>query len=1205
VRAVVDTLHAGPSAALLAALLDDAEDPLLAFDAAAVLVCCNRAATRLLGCAPGQDARQALAVLGPEAVRWIGAQPAGETPRAPTLALSLPGGRPLRLALRAAAGGWTLRLQPGVAAPVPAPALRRSGAATTVAPSAAPALLNTLWQSALPALLLDARRRVLNANDAYCRATGHARATSIGGDAPALPPAAETLRLVDAAGRVRHFHVTELPLALDGGSPALLQVLQDRSGEQQAREEADRSLEELSQWFDLSPTGMLVYGAGGRVLRSNPAFAALAGDVPVQLQEAGAGLRALLGWDGHAPQVALRPGAPPLERRAVVPLAGGRLRHLGARLSAFTTGQGQQRVMAVVEDRSAEDERDLARHEMGALMDAAGIGVATLDSEYGWLQPPPRSGGDAAAAGAGRAGGLQGISREIVEPSSLAEYERLQQALRRGERAEARYAVRHPELGPRWLLTRVEPAALGGGRTATSVVTLDVTDQELARRRNEQLLRELETILDGSPAGIASLRGGALVRCNQHFERLLGLPPGSAQGVMLEDLLGREAQGRSVARQAAEALQAGRPFEAELSWPRQAAAETWYSLSVRPADAAGATVGAEAAAAAAGDAAEAVAVLTDITRLKAQQRDLEALLREREMMFSLSDVGIVYRRGGHIERANQAMAELTGHAAPQLAALDESALYESPRDCVEFEARIDHALREHGRFSGERRLRRRDGGLLWVQVAVRPVDAGDGSAGTIASYVDVDERHRARETLQTQAERTRAILDSVLVGIVTVRDGGIEWMNRSARRMFAGELADFAGRPIGTVATPEPGHPLRRTDWLARLDDGRAETFECRLKARDGREFWVAGNAVVTSGDGSGRQLTFALLDIEQRRQAEMRIAQAQQSLQRVIETAPAAIALFDGLSLEPLQSNQMASRDFGLAGVPGDELREALRAAADSGEVLRRELQRAGADGPRTWDVRVVALPPAAAGRAAQRLLVASDVTEQRAAEQARLSSAIAQREALVREVHHRIKNNLQGVAGLLQQNAARHAEVAPVLNEAVGQVQAIAQVYGLQVGSTGPLAVVGVVQAIALSVQRTFGRAVRCELHGEDLADYVLPEAESIPIALTLNELMTNGVKHGSGDVTCTLERLGPGDGGGVAGGAVGEGVSITISHPGGLPTGFSIERVPSGVSGLGLVRALLPRRSATLTISEDGGSVVARVVLREPGVRRGSAA
>jgi hypothetical protein len=102
-----------------------------------------------------------------------------------------------------------------------------------------------------------------------------------------------------------------------------------------------------------------------------------------------------------------------------------------------------------------------------------------------------------------------------------------------------------------------------------------------------------------------------------------------------------------------------------------------------------------------------------------------------------------------------------------------------------------------------------------------------------------------------------------------------------------------------------------------------------------------------------------------------------------------------------------------------------------------------------------------------------------------------------------------------------------------------------------------------------------------------------------------MTNGVKHGSGELCCTLERLAGDEGSGAEGHAAGEGVVITISHPGRLPPGFSLERVPSGVSGLGLVRALLPRRSATLSITETGGTVIAQVVLREPGVRRAAAA
>jgi two-component sensor histidine kinase len=219
--------------------------------------------------------------------------------------------------------------------------------------------------------------------------------------------------------------------------------------------------------------------------------------------------------------------------------------------------------------------------------------------------------------------------------------------------------------------------------------------------------------------------------------------------------------------------------------------------------------------------------------------------------------------------------------------------------------------------------------------------------------------------------------------------------------------------------------------------------------------------------------------------------------------------------------------------------------------------------------------------------LLVASDVTEQRMAEQARLRAAIDQREILVREVHHRIKNNLQGVAGLLQQNAARHPEVASVLSEAVGQVRAIAQVYGLQVGMTGPLALAGLLRAIAQSVQFTFGPSISVT-HAE--LPHLLPEAEAIPVALVLNELLTNAVKHGQGGgLHCSLQAQGP----------EGTEVLVQIAGRGQLQPGFSLAQVPGGVSGLGLVRALLPRRSAELQILQRGDEVVAELRLRPPSL------
>jgi PAS domain S-box-containing protein len=606
------------------------------------------------------------------------------------------------------------------------------------------------------------------------------------------------------------------------------------------------------------------------------------------------------------------------------------------------------------------------------------------------------------------------------------------------------------------------------------------------------------------------------------------------------------------------------------------------------------------------DEAELVVVLTDVSRLKSQQEELAAVARERELMFSLSDVGMAYLRDGRIERANEAMAALTGYPVEDLQQLPLTALFDEPDLQNQLMRQQEQVLNATGLWRGERRLRRRDGGLLWVQVSKRRVDEQDALAGVICSYVDVDERRRAREAVQLQAERTRAILDSVLVGIITVGDGGIEWMNRSARRMFGGELADFIGEPIALVATDDDDHPLRATHYRQSLADGQAETFECRLRGRDGREFWVVGNAVVTGRDsarGGSSQITFALLDIERRRQAEISIAQAQASLQRIIETAPLAIALFDAGSGRVLRLNQMAAMYFGrpvdavLGLAPelwfgADEARALaadLASALAQPEGLRREVTRPSrADGEgelRVWDTRMVSLE--AGGGEPQVLLVASDVTEQRAAEQARFDAAVSQREMLVKEVHHRIKNNLQGVAGLLQQTAARRPEVAAFIQEAVGQVQAIAQVHGLQVGVSGPLRVKPLLEAITASVSRTFGRAVTLEVEGLAAHRFALPEVEAIPIALTINELLTNAVKHGApGRIVCTLlceeARL-----------------TIAIRNPGQLREGFSLAQVPPGVSGLGLVRALLPRRTATLSLLQGDVSVETKVVLVPPGV------
>ncbi len=1097
-------------------------------------------------------------------------------------------------------------------------------------------LLTGLWEGPWPALLIDGQGQVLLVNDRLMELLGPVTLKSRRLQGSSLAQGArraQELRLLDDQQRE---HVLQASLHPLERTDLTLALLQDHSPGHAARERAEHMQTEIDQWLDLCPLPALMEDDQGLLLRSNAAFGRLAARLcpqpPASVQELPPDWRALL--SGLLPD----PGTE-IHRDALVAEPQGRPRWMRVRARRLTGPWDRPRLLLMLEDRSRDQALELAHLQLQALMDTAGVGLATFQPDVGWMRPgelpdtlgmpatpaamspagpsatvapltapgasPPASARASAAAPPARASALHGVNRDMVEADSRADYEKLQQAIKQNLPLALRYAVRHPELGLRWLLTRVEPGALSSGQRITSVLTLDITDNQQAQARYELLLRELGAMLDGAGLGMAYVRRQRLLRSNGALGRMLGLggepEPGTPFDALFQALPDLHAQVMAALPTLDED---GREFEFE--WPGTSlppataggSEPRWHALSLRR------VVPPEAPQEQA-----LVAVVSDISRLKAQQAELEALAQDRELMFELSDVGIAILRDDRVVRANEALGQMLGYRQEELIALPHAELFESPAEFERDRRAAARTLADTGLWRSERRVRRRDGSILWMLVSKRPVRPGQPEAGIIATYLSVDERHRAQQSLLLQTERERAVLDSVLVGIVTVGRHGIEWMNRSARRMFGGDLAAFAGQPISIVATESPEHPFRQTHYLDDLPEGQAETFECRLVARDGREFWVVGNAVVTGSGADGeRQLTYALLDIERRRQAEAQSEQAQASLQRIIEAAPIAISLHDARTLQVRQINQAAAALAGreeeelvgasLEALFGTEQAEAVRAdmefALESSEVLQREYRLQVAGHTRVWDTRLLHLSGVndASGEVEpeQLLLVASDVTQQRAQEAARLEAAIAQRELLVREVHHRIKNNLQGVAGLLQQIAARRPEVAGVINEAVGQVQAIAQVYGLQVGESGPLRLRRVIEAVLGSVQRMFGRDIRVEVSGaaaDQSQRWGLPEVEAIPIALTLNELFTNALKHGgSAPVRCELV-FDP------------EQVLLRISNEGQLPPGFDLAQIRGGVSGLGLVRALLPRRSALLSLQQEGDRVLCELSLWPPGV------
>jgi PAS domain S-box-containing protein len=226
-------------------------------------------------------------------------------------------------------------------------------------------------------------------------------------------------------------------------------------------------------------------------------------------------------------------------------------------------------------------------------------------------------------------------------------------------------------------------------------------------------------------------------------------------------------------------------------------------------------------------------------------------------------------------------------------------------------------------------------------------------------------------------------------------------------------------------------------------------------------------------------------------------------------------------------------------------------------------------------------------AGRVTHYVGNLTDATDSQLQEQQRLHNEAAHRDALVREVHHRIKNNLQGITGMLRQFAQKHPELAEPMHQAIGQVRGISVIHGLQ-GRASPSKVrlCELTGAIADGVQNLWQTPIVIDIP-DGWQPRTIIESEAVPIALVLNELILNAVKHGGravGHVGITVRE-----------GTQPDAVQICIRNAG----RFVKTAAPVGAPqcGLQLVSALMPHHGAHMLTEQRGGDVITLLEFAPP--------
>lgn len=219
-------------------------------------------------------------------------------------------------------------------------------------------------------------------------------------------------------------------------------------------------------------------------------------------------------------------------------------------------------------------------------------------------------------------------------------------------------------------------------------------------------------------------------------------------------------------------------------------------------------------------------------------------------------------------------------------------------------------------------------------------------------------------------------------------------------------------------------------------------------------------------------------------------------------------------------------------------------------------------------------------------------DVSAGKEAERRRIAALEAKRDALAREVHHRIKNGLQGAIGLLRRAASARPELAPALAEVTAQLRGLATVHGLQARSaSGRVGLYELVRSVAATAQSLGAARIMASLPGEDEPGPPLEEKEAVPLALAVNELLVNAVKHARTGAKVRLS---------IEADAAAAEATLRIVNPGRLPAG--VRAGSGGGSGLELVRMLLPPNGARFELVEAAGKVTATLRLEAPLLRPG---
>ena len=499
---------------------------------------------------------------------------------------------------------------------------------------------------------------------------------------------------------------------------------------------------------------------------------------------------------------------------------------------------------------------------------------------------------------------------------------------------------------------------------------------------------------------------------------------------------------------------------------------------------------------------------------------------------------LVRATDGAILASNQAFTELSGHAGVKITGqpLQELPFFIDP-ELGEAVARIHPENGQVRRI--QTRLLRKNGRSVRVRASLRSFDF-DGQpcalisfqdlAGSTATHTPVDQE-RVEEALRVSEQKYRAIIENAPMGIFrSTLDGMFISVNPTLATMMGYDSPDELLQTcnMSTIHTVLYLDAETRNAMVGTvLSKGGWQRHENRYRRKDGRIITGSIYMRAAPNPASGRiELEGFVEDITERKRAEDELRMAN----LVVENSPVVLFRWKAEQGRPVEYVSGNVRQFGylpeelLTGtvlfssiVHPDDLEtinaEVLTLSSQGADTFRQEYRILHGDGGVRWVEDRTMVERDGRGTVTHYQGIVMDITERKRAEE-QVRSSLAEKEILLKEIHHRVKNNLQIISTLLdlQSGSIADERSRKFFRESQGRIRSMALVHEklYQTRDFSQIDFQGYIESLTKYLFQTYVTDPGQVVLSVDAGAIALAIDDAIPCGLIINELVSNALKH-----------------------------------------------------------------------------------------------